>query len=141
MNDGPTLTYDTRSDMPENNPLPGWYRDPSGFGEGRYWDGAFWSSSVSRGGATIDAPINPEHLAVPPVPGSEFIAPAPVRYPVAVKTNGRSSSVAIIGGIAAVLVGVLILLAVNSGDSSNDDTPPATNPPATEAPAAPDTTG
>jgi hypothetical protein len=126
--------------MPENNPLPGWYQDPSGFGEGRYWDGAFWSNSVSRSGVTIDVPIEPERAALPPVPGSEMTTPDPVAAGSSV--TKRSPLGAIVGVIGAVLIVVLVVVLINNGsDSSDDETPPGTNPPATEAPAAPDTTG
>lgn len=130
--------------MPENNPLPGWYQDPSGFGEGRYWDGGVWTNSVSRSGTTIEVPIEPERAALPPIPGSELRTPAPVvASPSAtVPATKRSPLGAVVGVIGAFLIVVLIVVLINGGsDSSNDETPPATNPPATEAPAAPDTTG
>jgi hypothetical protein len=133
--------------MPENNPLPGWYRDPSGLGEGRYWDGVVWTNSVSRSGATIEVPIEPERAALPPIPGSELRTPAPVvASPTATVPQTRRSPLgAIIGVIGAILIIVLIVVLINNGsESPNDETPPATNPteaPATEAPAAPDTTG
>ena len=123
--------------MPDNNPPPGWYRDPAGIGEGRYWDGTSWTQSVSRAGETINVPIDPNQAALPPIPGSELRPPAPAASPSAVTVNAPSKSPmgAIIGVIVAILVVVLIVVVVNNnGDSSDNDTPPATNPPATEAP-------
>lgn len=124
--------------MTDNNPAPGWYRDPTGLGDGRYWDGAAWTDSVSRAGQTITASIEPQQAALPPVPGSEMRAPAPVtRAPaVTVNTSSRSPIGAIVGVLAIIVLVVLIIVIVNNdSDSSNDDSPPATNPPATEAPA------
>jgi hypothetical protein len=130
--------------MPENYSLPGWYQDPSGLGEGRYWDGVAWTNSVSRAGATIEVPIEPERAALPPIPGSELRRPTPyVNNPSATSpATKRSPLGAIFGVIGAILIVVLIVVLLNSGDdSSNDESPPVTNPPATEAPAAPETTG
>ena len=138
--------------MSATTPLPGWYQDPSGVWEGRYWDGLIWTNTVSRGGVTIDAPIEAERAALPPVPGSEMRTPVPVAATpsATVNTPNRSPLGAIFGVIAAVLAVVLIVVLVtNDSDSPTDDTPPATNPaetnpPATEAPVAPeppDTTG
>src|SRR5436309_557421 len=38
---------------------PGWYADPSGHYDHRYWDGSGWTEHVSRGGVAETAPINP----------------------------------------------------------------------------------
>ena len=116
--------------MPANNPLPGWYRDPSGIGEGRYWDGLIWTNSVSRAGVTMVAPIEAARAVLPPVPGSELRTPVPVAASpsVTVNTPNRSPLGAIFGAIAAVLAVVLIVVLItNDSDSPNDDTPPATN--------------
>jgi hypothetical protein len=132
--------------MPENNslPAPGWYQDPSGLGDGRYWDGVAWTNSVSRSGATIKVPIEPERAALPPIPGSELRRPTPyvTSASATVPANHRSPLAAIMGVLGVILIVVLIVVLLNNGsDSPNDETPPPTNAPATEAPAAPDTTG
>jgi hypothetical protein len=38
---------------------PGWYADPSGRYEHRYWDGVGWTEHVSRGGVASTAPVVP----------------------------------------------------------------------------------
>ena len=39
--------------MSDSNTTPaGWYRDPFGQGDGRYWNGIQWTDAISRGGVT-----------------------------------------------------------------------------------------
>lgn len=38
---------------------PGWYADPAGHHDHRYWDGSAWTEHVSRGGVAETAPVNP----------------------------------------------------------------------------------
>jgi hypothetical protein len=38
---------------------PGWYADPGGRYDHRYWDGSAWTEHVSRGGVADTAPVNP----------------------------------------------------------------------------------
>jgi hypothetical protein len=38
---------------------PGWYADPSGGYDHRYWDGSGWTEHVSRGGVASTAPVVP----------------------------------------------------------------------------------
>jgi hypothetical protein len=47
---------------------PGWYADPSGQHERRYWDGATWTTSVSDHGRTTTEP------SVPPPTGYRVVA-------------------------------------------------------------------
>lgn len=123
--------------MPQNQPLPGWYHDPTGAGEGRYWDGTIWTNAVTRANETFEVPIEPERASLPPVPGSELHPPTPVAAPAPVTVNAPSRSPlgAIIAVILAIAVVVVIIVLVNDNDSSNNESPPATNAPATEAPA------
>lgn len=123
--------------MPENHHSPGWYRDPTGAGEGRYWDGTTWTSAVSLADQTFDVPIEPERASLPPIPGSELRPPAPAAAPPSVTVNAPSRSPigAIIGGILAIVVVVVVIVFLTNDDSSNDESPPPTNAPATEAPA------
>jgi hypothetical protein len=124
--------------MTENMPAAGWYQDPTGLGDGRYWDGAVWTDSVSRNGLTINVPIDDSQARLPPTPGTEMVAPAPqtTTPTVSVTTENRSPVGAIVGAVLAVLVVVLIVVLLSNNDSSNDDPPPATDPPASQAPAA-----
>ena len=54
----------------------GWYQDPTGQGDGRYWNGASWTESVDRGGVTVNVAIDPSQAQVPPVAGTEVMIPA-----------------------------------------------------------------
>jgi len=124
--------------MPQNTPPPGWYQDPTGFGEGRYWDGTSWTQSVSRAGQTVDVPMEPGRAHLPPIPGSELTAPPVATAPttVTVERPKRSAFGAIVGVIGIILLVVVIIAIVNnSDDSSNDESPPATSPATTAAPA------
>ena len=39
----------------QSTPVPGWYPDPSGLHELRYWNGAQWTSRVEDGGVELVA--------------------------------------------------------------------------------------
>lgn len=51
-------------------PPPGWYPDPGGQGEHRFWDGRAWSDSVATGGMVFHRPL-------PPLPHAGTLAPRP----------------------------------------------------------------
>ena len=116
---------------------PGWYQDPTGQGDARYWNGSSWTESVNRGGSTINVPIDPAQAQLAPVPGTQVsIAPPPSP----VQTGGGGSSGGsfmgiILGLLAVVLIGVVIYVLVNN-DDSDSPTPGTDAPPAaTVAPA------
>ena len=44
-------------------PPPGWYTDPLGRHEVRYWDGAAWTANAARGGVAVHDPIGPPQPA------------------------------------------------------------------------------
>jgi hypothetical protein len=46
-----------RAGPPVDRPAPGWYRDPSGGFEVRWWTGLGWSGHVRQGNADLFAPI------------------------------------------------------------------------------------
>jgi Protein of unknown function (DUF2510) len=127
-------------------PLPpaAWYRDPLGHGDARYWNGVAWTDSVSRGGVTFTAPVPPEQMRVPPVPGSEYraqpSAPAPAAAPQSPppkSSSGTSILVAIALVAAAALIAILVINMV-TGDDDDDDDPGSTTvatTPVTDAPA------
>ena len=118
---------------------PGWYQDPTGQGQARYWNGTSWTQSVNVNGATANIAIDPSQAEVPPVPGTQVSIPAAPTQTVASSGGSSSgSSMGIFIGIAiAVLVGVVIFFVVGGG--SDDETPTPGSTPATEAPAAPAT--
>jgi hypothetical protein len=123
----------------------GWYQDPSGQGDARYWNGVSWTESVDRGGVTVNVPIDPSQAQVPPVPGTQVSVPRPVAgtQTVNVSSPSRSPMGAILGVLFVGFAIVLIFAIVSNNDSSDDSPTPGSTPaaPATEAPAAPSTDG
>lgn len=114
---------------------PGWYQDPTGQGESRYWNGSSWTQTVSRGGATLDVPIDPAQAVQPPVPGTQMQAPVPPSQPTTVVQ--QSSSRSPIGTIVAVVVALVALVVVLAviGNATGDDSPtPGTDQPPAEQP-------
>ncbi len=127
-------------------PPPGWYRDPFGQADGRYWNGSMWTDAVSRGGVTLHVAPDPTQATVPPVPGSELRAPVPTGSDPA-PSAPRSSALPIVVAIVLVLAALAIgFLVINRSDDDSPATPtattatdtpattPATNPPVTEPP-------
>jgi hypothetical protein len=56
---------------PDGMPVAGWYPDPNGVFQHRYWDGRAWTEHVSRDGVTSLAPVVP----VAPAAQAPRIAP------------------------------------------------------------------
>jgi len=122
---------------------PGWYRDPTGQGDARYWNGASWTESVNRGGVILNAAIDPSYALIPPMPGTQVSIPPP---PSTVQKKSDSSSNSWLGvmvGVGVVFLIGILMYAIISNDSDGDDTPPpgptpeepAPEEPAPEAPA------
>lgn len=121
----------------QNTPPPpaGWYRDPTGQGDARYWNGVAWTPSVSRAGVTMDVPVAESQLHLPPVPGSEYrvatppptYVPTPTQPAVQVtQSSGRSSGGAIgalVVAALAIVVLVIILVSVTGNDGDDDEEP------------------
>jgi hypothetical protein len=113
----------------------GWYADPSGQGEARYWNGVAWTQSVSRGGVEVESPLNPSQVSIPPAPGTG-VAPPVKTQSVGVSSSRRSPLGVIVGVFTVLLIVVLIVVLVNDGDSPAETPSPATDAPAEEpAPA------
>ena len=114
---------------------PGWYRDPTGQGDARYWNGASWTEAVVREGRQSNVPIDPATAQQSPLPGTQVQLP-----PIAADNDRDSGSTGSSGGVIIALVIALLLIVVvvwevSSGDSSVDSPPPDTEvAPATEAP-------
>jgi hypothetical protein len=120
---------------------PGWYRDPTGSYEFRYWDGSRWTNQVSTGG-TAGADPNPLDLSVattPPAPGSAAPGSQPGAPPqIQVTQKGGGSSIGSIVGVILGIVAIVILIFVLMNLSGDDDADSPTEPPATtEAPSEP----
>lgn len=119
--------------MSTSQPLPGWYLDPTGLSDGRFWDGDGWTEVVTRTGVTATAPIDPTRAAVPPLPGTAIVPPV-TRSSIATE-NDRAAVALGLGVIVAALVVVLLIFAV--GNQASDQTPPSvTDPPATASPVS-----
>ena len=69
---------------------PGWYQDPTGQGQARYWNGTSWTQSTNVNGETVNIVIDPAQAEVPPVPGTQVSLPAAPTQTVA--SSGGSSS-------------------------------------------------
>ena len=118
---------------------PGWYRDPTGQGDARYWNGASWTESVNRGGIVLNAGIDPSQALVPPVPGTQVSVPPPPSTVQSRDSGSSRSLLSVIFGVGAVFLIVIVMYAIISNNSDGDDTPsPDSTPteePAPEAPA------
>lgn len=115
----------------------GWYQDPTGQGESRYWNGSSWTQSVNRGGVTMNVPIDPTQAEQPPVPGTQMAAPAPPAQPTTVVQQSSShSALGTIVGVVVALFAVVVLLAIIGNATADDDSPtPGTDPAPAEQPA------
>ena len=119
-------------------PAPGWYRDPTDQGEGRYWNGAAWTESVLQAGVAVDVPIAPGQAELPPLAGSEISVPVVPAAPTSssVPTPQRSGPGGVLAGVVGlavvILVVVVVVLAITGGDSPDI---PGTDVPATDAPS------
>jgi len=111
----------------------GWYIDPTGQGDSRYWNGVAWTQSVNRSGSTFDAAIDATQAQTPPAPGTQVGAPVPpvAPPPQTVNVSNNHSVVGVILGVIAIAIAIAVLVVVINSDDSSDDTPT----PGTEAPA------
>jgi hypothetical protein len=125
-----------------NGSVPaGWYRDPTGQGEARYWNGSSWTETVSRGGLPLNVPVDPTLSTQAPAPGTQMAPPMPRPQPTTVvEQSSHSSPIGTIVGVVIALFAFVVILAF-IGNATSDDTPtpgsvsvPAEQP-AEEAPA------
>jgi hypothetical protein len=121
----------------------GWYQDPTGQGDARYWNGVAWTQSVDRSGTTINIAIDPTQAQQPPVPGTQVQTPAPAPAPQTVvqQSSSRSPVGAIIGAVVVILLIVVIFVIDSNNDSSDDSPTPGTDVAPPTQPAAPATDG
>ena len=119
----------------------GWYQDPTGQGDARYWNGTAWTQSVDQGGQKVNVPIDPTQAQQPPVPGTQVQLPPTTTNYVEPQSSSRSPWGAIFGVLLVLVVVVGIFVIVANDDASDDsptpgtDVAPATEPaPATDPP-------
>ena len=115
----------------------GWYRDPTGKYNARYWDGQQWTANVNSGSANLtDEP--PEDMRfVTPAPGTQATAAAPPPSVQVTQQASRSSVGTAMAVLVAIIAIALLVFVLNqSGDGDGAGTTPASDPPATtQAPA------
>jgi hypothetical protein len=61
---------------PDGMPVPGWYPDPNGVAQHRYWDGKAWTEHVATSGVLALAPVLPVAATRPAVPADWYPDPA-----------------------------------------------------------------
>lgn len=125
--------------MTDHDVAPGWYLDPSGQGDARYWNGTSWTATINRQGTKLNVAIDPALAGLPPTPGTEVHLPIPVSTQYALTPPQKRSPIGAIVGILIALAVVIVVIVVLSNTSSDDtpqdpETPPATAP-AEQAPA------
>lgn len=82
----------------------GWYRDPTGHSEHRYWDGTTWTEHVARAGVQSTDEISGDYASpVPSSPWQAMPAPAQRRWPWVLGGIGVSL-ILLVGGCTTVLV-------------------------------------
>lgn len=112
----------------------GWYPDPGGSSQLRYWDGRTWSAALS------DTPDAPPPAGAGFAPGQ---VPDPVEYAHAYggasEPSGRKTAPWIIGGIVAlVVIALVVVFAVRQLSGGSTDGPGGGGPTATNtAPICP----
>src|SRR5688500_1676222 len=86
---------------------PGWYPDPGGRHEQRYWDGRTWTVGVADGPVVVEDPLPPPEQARTPlgVRPPETRAQLPLR---ALKLAGAGLLGAVFAGAAGSAVGALL---------------------------------
>ena len=96
-----------------NDPA-GWYPDPTGRHELRYWDGYAWMDDVSDHGTTGRDPLGGKPMPAP----SEAAAKAQAA-PASAPTPSKKNLYIILGAVAAVVVLVVAFLVLRGGDDGD----------------------
>jgi hypothetical protein len=91
----------------------GWFRDPTGRAEQRYWNGQAWTEHVARGTEQATDPMSGDYA--PPLAAGPAMQPAPRRKPKwPWVLGGILAALVVLGGGCAVIVGVAINNAVET---------------------------
>lgn len=90
-----------------SNPVQGWYADPAGSTQLRWWDGTQWTDQYRAGGAT---PPGATPAAAAPV-GATPTGAAPVRFvPIATVPHRKASTGQILFGVLASVMAVVFVV-------------------------------
>ncbi len=93
-------------------PAAGWYPDPDGTGQQRYYDGTAWTANYAPGAGAAEA-------APPPAGPAPAMGPGPVPGP---EQSAKKKRGCLYGAIAAlVLLVVIVIAAVATSGSSNSN--------------------
>jgi len=101
--------------MVETHDSAGWYPDPTGNHQLRYWDGDTWLGNVSDQGVTSDDPLGGKPLPSPSQAASEDRAsgqPQP-------SSTTKSKTAIIVGALVAVVVIAAAVFFLTRGDGNN----------------------
>ena len=121
--------------MTNGSTPPGWYRDPTGQGDARYWNGTSWTQTVDRGGQQVNVPIDSTTAQQEPLPGTQVQLPQAPATTQVVQTSSGSSGGVLIGLVIALLLIVVVVVAVDNNDTASDSPAADTEAPAEDAPA------
>ncbi len=101
----------------------GWYADPQGRHEQRYWDGNGWTDHVSDAGTAGTDPVAaPPQATTTTYPAASATAAPPAAAPVGFTTPARSGGpngkvLALAAAAVVVVLVVVVLVMKNNGDS------------------------
>lgn len=98
---------------------PGWYPDPSGVHELRYYNDG-WTEHVSDHGVQAVSPLPPPPPAPVPVP-TQPVPAAVATVADSGPPSGRRRVTWVVGGLALVVVAVVAVVAATSGSSDDGD--------------------
>lgn len=113
---------------------PGWFPDPMGRHQFRYWDGGRWSDHVSDGGQTAVDPLAAAQSPSPapdtshPLPPPSMVQPVAAMQPLSAtqptsppKRSRRTIWVIVgaVAAVAAVVVGLVVVVGGKDDESSN----------------------
>src|SRR5690348_4504338 len=105
--------------MVDTHDPAGWYPDPTGNHELRYWDGYAWLDNVSDQGTTSTDPLGGKPMPTPSQLSSQPPADqAPPPQPKKSKTPIIIAAVA----VAVVIVVAVVVLVTRGGDDGNGTT-------------------
>lgn len=105
--------------MVDTHDPAGWYPDPTGNHELRYWDGYAWLDNVSDQGATSTDPLGGKPMPTPTQLASQ---PAADQAPPPVTKKSRTPIIVAAAVVAVLLIVAVVVLVTRGGDDGNGTT-------------------